>query len=88
MVIFFNIFKVCQDSFNPQAFTFCFSKDGDLFSQWRAYAADGTGVSIGFDSEIISKLTPLSPELYLKDVIYKKDKQISEIKKSNKAIFF
>lgn len=27
----------------------CFSYDGDLLSQWRAYADDGSGVSIGFD---------------------------------------
>lgn len=27
---------------------FCFSKEGDLLSQWRGYAADGTGVAIGF----------------------------------------
>lgn len=27
----------------------CFSKKQDLLSQWRAYADDGTGVSIGFD---------------------------------------
>ena len=29
----------------------CFSKEPDLLSQWRAYAKDGTGVSIGFDLE-------------------------------------
>lgn len=28
-----------------------FSTEGDLLSQWRAYARDGTGVSIGFNSE-------------------------------------
>jgi hypothetical protein len=27
-----------------------FSKNGDILSQWRAYASDGTGVSIGFNS--------------------------------------
>jgi hypothetical protein len=27
----------------------CLSEDGDLLSQWRAYSADATGVSIGFD---------------------------------------
>ena len=27
----------------------CFSKKQDLLSQWRAYADDGRGVSIGFD---------------------------------------
>jgi len=28
----------------------CFSYEGDLLSQWRAYADDGKGVAIGFDS--------------------------------------
>ncbi|HHQ6551498.1 TPA: DUF2971 domain-containing protein [Serratia fonticola] len=28
----------------------CFSKNGDSLSQWRAYAQDGEGVSIGFDA--------------------------------------
>ncbi|UPJ39776.1 DUF2971 domain-containing protein [Bradyrhizobium sp. 40] len=27
----------------------CFSEDGDVLSQWRAYAADGMGFAIGFD---------------------------------------
>jgi hypothetical protein len=27
---------------------FCLSEEGDLLSQWRGYAADATGVSIGF----------------------------------------
>lgn len=26
----------------------CFSKNGDVLSQWRAYADDGAGYSIGF----------------------------------------
>ena len=30
-----------------------FSKNGDLLSQWRAYADDGRGFSIGFDLELI-----------------------------------
>ncbi|GHU01273.1 hypothetical protein FACS1894147_00810 [Spirochaetia bacterium] len=29
----------------------CFSKDGDVLSQWRAYASDGTGVAIGIDEK-------------------------------------
>ncbi len=29
----------------------CFSCDGDVLSQWRAYANDGKGFSIGFDPE-------------------------------------
>ena len=33
----------------------CFSEDGDVLSQWRAYAADGTGFAIGFNpSELLA----------------------------------
>jgi Protein of unknown function (DUF2971) len=28
----------------------CFSTDGDVLSQWRAYAEDGKGFAVGFDS--------------------------------------
>lgn len=33
---------------NAVALAFCLSAEGDLLSQWRAYADDGRGVSIGF----------------------------------------
>jgi hypothetical protein len=29
----------------PQAYVACFSQDGDMLSQWRAYASDGAGRS-------------------------------------------
>ncbi|NRN29667.1 DUF2971 domain-containing protein [Photorhabdus heterorhabditis subsp. aluminescens] len=32
-------------------FACCLSKSGDILSQWRAYAKDGFGVSIGFNRE-------------------------------------
>lgn len=32
-----------------QAYLACFSEESDLLSQWRAYADDGQGVSIGFN---------------------------------------
>ena len=35
---------------------FCLSKEGDLLSQWRGYASDGAGVSIGFSKDYIQKL--------------------------------
>jgi hypothetical protein len=30
-------------------FLTCFSENGDLLSQWRAYGNNGDGVAIGFD---------------------------------------
>lgn len=35
--------------YKGERYVTCFSKDGDLLSQWRAYANQGKGVSIGFD---------------------------------------
>lgn len=32
---------------------FCLSKEGDLLSQWRGYAADATGVAIGFSRQYL-----------------------------------
>jgi len=44
----------------------CFSKEGDLLSQWRGYADDGKGVAIGFDKKTIKSLRPTSytPSIY------------------------
>lgn len=35
---------------------FCLSEEGDLLSQWRGYAADGTGISIGFSKDYLKWL--------------------------------
>jgi hypothetical protein len=35
---------------------FCMSEDGDLLSQWRGYADNGAGVSIGFSKEYFDAL--------------------------------
>ncbi|MBF4471085.1 DUF2971 domain-containing protein [Flavobacterium sp. HJJ] len=52
----------------------CFSLEGDVLSQWRAYADDGNGYCIGFDARHILGLpsTPLK-------VLYDEKKQIAEI---------
>ncbi|NOU36202.1 MAG: DUF2971 domain-containing protein [Kiritimatiellaceae bacterium] len=35
---------------------FCFSEKGDLLSQWRGYADDASGVSIGFSKKYLTRL--------------------------------
>jgi len=35
---------------------FCLSEEGDLLSQWRGYAADATGVTIGFSRQYLEWL--------------------------------
>jgi len=44
----------------------CFSSDGDVLSQWRAYANDGKGFAVGFASTAISRFQHTE----LKQVIY------------------
>jgi hypothetical protein len=40
----------------------CLSEDGDKLGQWRAYADDGNGVSIGFRKEALEKVEEINPE--------------------------
>ena len=50
----------------------CFSKDGDLMSQWRAYANDGKGISIGFNREYFESIKMLdNKEFEIFDVVYR-----------------
>ncbi|HEY5125197.1 MAG TPA: DUF2971 domain-containing protein [Ignavibacteria bacterium] len=62
--------------------TSCFSLDGDVLSQWRAYADDGTGYSIGFKAKDLIKL-PIRP---LK-ISYNEQEQINEVIKVVKALY-
>ena len=53
---------------------FCLSADGDLLSQWRSYANNGQGFSIGFSKEHLESLSNSQadnePKLRLHDVLY------------------
>lgn len=40
---------------NFHAYAICFSKNGDLLSQWRGYTKDAAGISIGFDGKVLEK---------------------------------
>lgn len=54
---------------------FCLSENGDLLSQWRGYAGDATGVSIGFSSQYLWDLSEKisnskRPSFGIKKVLY------------------
>lgn len=72
----------------------CFSKEGDLLSQWRAYANDGKGFSIGFDikklDEYISKEKTITLEEvnYIAEKIDIEENEIKEISKNFPRIDF
>jgi len=52
----------------------CFSLEGDVLSQWRAYADDGNGYCIGFDANQIIDLPVTALE-----VLYDENQQIHEV---------
>jgi hypothetical protein len=71
-------------------FATCLSTEKDLLSQWRGYAANGSGFSIGFDAEALTKLEftdgPLlgswanaRPQMYY--VEYKEQQQKEQVRR-------
>lgn len=62
-----------------EGFAFCLSEEGDLLSQWRGYAVDGRGFSLGFSSEYLRRLAnhldPNTQRLYLTKVLYRQAEQ-------------
>lgn len=59
----------------------CYSLDGDVLSQWRAYADDGRGYAIGFSAKDLIKL-PIRPLR----VLYNQKEQIEETINTVRAI--
>lgn len=68
-------YKVMESSYIA-----CFSRKGDLISQWRAYGDDGKGVSIGFDPKLLRKVNSNKNDIYIEDILYDKDEQIEDIR--------
>ena len=60
----------------------CFSEVGDLLSQWRGYADDATGFSIGFDADTFNKYCSSFdvPYYSFRKVIYSEDKQKKQVR--------
>lgn len=72
---------------NSGVYASCFSEKGDILSQWRAYADDGKGVSIGFNflKLGIQKGYPinssiLSHSLKIEKIIYSEEEQNMKLK--------
>ncbi|PDV89374.1 hypothetical protein CO652_07055 [Rhizobium sp. H4] len=59
---------------------FCMSVDGDTLSQWRGYADDGRGVSIGFSHEFLTAITKSNGLVRLQKVIYDLDDQKQRVR--------
>ncbi|WP_031426843.1 DUF2971 domain-containing protein [Flavimarina sp. Hel_I_48] len=65
--------------YKSERYITCFSLDGDLLSQWKAYANNGKGVSIGFDTINIEDQC-FSQIIGGKLIEYDKERQIKNIK--------
>lgn len=74
----FNTFLKLYEKKQPNVYIASFSKGEDLLSQWRAYANDGYGVAIGFNTEYFkeNKLIKTSKVLYDEE---QQQKEIEEI---------
>lgn len=74
---------------NRELYTYCacFSESCDQLSQWRGYANDGRGISIGFDKELLSELSYADEHIIaFAPIIYDKteqDEYIEEIVADN-----
>ena len=59
---------------------FCLSEKGDMLSQWRGYAEDATGVSIGFNMEAFESVAAIDCDrdwpLRLQKVVYEEEDQL------------
>jgi len=63
--------KMAMESLKSlHSYVACFSEDGDLLSQWRAYAQNGEGVSIGLDREHLFKCLANQSEMVARPVEY------------------
>lgn len=70
-------------------FVVCFSEQSDLLSQWRGYANNGQGISIGFSKELLKRKCDQDKSIIrLEKVVYITEKQHNEItrKKAFEAI--
>lgn len=65
-------------------FISCFSLKGDLLGQWRAYADDGKGFSIGFNADSLKNQLPAT----FLQVLYDKEEQVKEMMRAILAIYF
>lgn len=86
---FIRVFSRLKKGFEIQdnVYATCFSTEGDLLSQWRAYGQDGYGVSIGFSGELLNKVNNLKYGIKFLPIIYDCEKQKEYGRLQAKKIF-
>lgn len=78
----FNNFTKLYEEQQPTVYIASFSQGEDLLSQWRAYANDGYGVAIGFNTEYFKENNLIKTS----EVLYDEKKQEEEIEKILKPL--
>ena len=77
-----NLFESTFNELSLNCFVMCFSEQSDLLSQWRGYANDACGVSIGFNTDCFFPLAKNIQSHYNFSQVYysidKVRKQISD----------
>lgn len=74
-------FSECvEDKFNEHlsyvTFASCFSRNGDLLSQWRGYANDAEGMAIGYDRTVLERCLRDDHRFRITDIEYKYNSQV------------
>lgn len=69
---FEELLEILDSKGQSSIYICCFSRESDILSQWRAYAEDGRGVSIGFNLEKlkIADNFMVSEIIYTNNVVY------------------
>lgn len=69
-----SLSKSVEDILNEladfESYVACFSSKGDLLSQWRGYASNATGVSVGFKRSALFELIKGDSQALLRPVSY------------------
>lgn len=77
-----ELFEYTFNELSVNCYIVCFSAAGDLLSQWRGYANDACGVSIGFDTNCFFPLAKSIRSNYdFSQVYYSPDKLVEQIKR-------
>ena len=72
---------------NQSSLVACFSRDGDLLSQWRGYANDGCGFAIGFDKMLLEQYLRRDERFRVEGIKYDAEGQLRMIDNDVKEAF-
>ena len=79
--------KDLRDINNQSSLVACFSRNGDLLSQWRGYANDGCGFAIGFDRLLLEKYLKRDERFRVEGIEYDAARQLMMIDNDVKEAF-